>query len=280
MVDDKNNIERRLQMIKMADFFQNRRKLMSLVGVLCLVVLGGVLLTSGLNKPASASTYDAKTLIKFKTDYVGDNSKVVNLISQLPLASQRQEVSLQTKTVPYGITVNYDFSYAGIDPQEIRMTLRNDAAVMFALIKNVDMITYNVRMPESTEQSTFECSRIEIQNDFPNDLGEYAKSIGMFDAFLKNLTFKLYVFPKQYATTMSSTPGIRFSAEYEGPASKVRYSAESGTLVTWDALGGKVMKGSRILEVPYGSPVYWSPVEPNGQISSEHYIDITVGFNG
>jgi bla regulator protein BlaR1 len=277
MVDDQNNMERRLRMIKLADFFQKRRKPVLLVGVVCLVVLGAVLLTSATNKPqpvaGSTLTYDASTLIKYKTDYVGDNSKVVNLIDQLPLASSRKEVSLQTGTAPYGITIHYDFRNAGVDQQRIKRNLRDNAAVMFALIKNVDMITYNAKMPESTGSSTFQCSRIEIQNDFPGDLWGYSKNVGRLDSFLKNLTFKVWVFPKQYTLTMSSTPGIRLLAQYEGQASKVRYSTEHGLLFTSTASGK-----SGALEVAYGNPVYWSPLEQNGQNTSDPNVEIKVAI--
>lgn len=267
-------------MIKMADFFQSRRKLIPVVGVLCLLILGGALLTSGINKPdpASGSTtlYDAKTLIEFKTDYVGDNSKVVNLISQLPLANFRKELSLQTGSSPYGITVNYDFIYAAINQAELKMTLRNNTAVIFALIKNADIITYNVRMPRASEQSFFEYSRMQIQKDFPRDLREYAQNPAEFEQLLKNITFKIFVAPKQYTAAMSSTPGIRISAQYDGTASKVRYSAERGVLFTWDTATGKMSKGSRSVELPYGDAVYWSPLEGNRQISSDVKINLDI----
>lgn len=113
MVDDKKNIERRIRMIKMAEVFKSKRRLVFTVGLICLVTLGGVLLTSGLTKnssSASPNTYNADTLFKYKTAYVGDNSKVANLINNLPYASSRREISLQTQTAPYGITVNYDLN--------------------------------------------------------------------------------------------------------------------------------------------------------------------------
>ncbi|CDX02723.1 hypothetical protein SDC9_18669 [bioreactor metagenome] len=46
MVDERKNIERRIRMIKMADFFKSRRKRVILTGILCVVILGGLLWTS------------------------------------------------------------------------------------------------------------------------------------------------------------------------------------------------------------------------------------------
>jgi beta-lactamase regulating signal transducer with metallopeptidase domain len=54
MVDDKKNIKRRLQMIKTAEFFQSKRRFVLVIGLLCVGVLGGVLLTNGVTKNSSS----------------------------------------------------------------------------------------------------------------------------------------------------------------------------------------------------------------------------------
>lgn len=51
MVDEKHNIKRRIGMIRMAEMFQKRRKLFWLTGLLCVVLLAGVLLTGPLTQP-------------------------------------------------------------------------------------------------------------------------------------------------------------------------------------------------------------------------------------
>ncbi|MDD4238639.1 MAG: hypothetical protein PHT62_08795 [Desulfotomaculaceae bacterium] len=71
-------------MISMAVFFKSHRRLALVVGLLCLAVLGSILLTNGLSKQdpsANIISYNAETLFKYKTAYVGDNSRVVNLIN-------------------------------------------------------------------------------------------------------------------------------------------------------------------------------------------------------
>ncbi len=62
-----------------------------------------------------------------------------------------------------------------------------------------------------------EYSRTKVQQIYHQNLWEYSKDINVFSDFLKNLTFKLWVFPEQYTPTMSSAPGIRFAAEYSNP---------------------------------------------------------------
>lgn len=50
MVDEKKNIEKRIKMIKKMDFFKKRRRVVFIIGVLCILTLSGVLLTSGLTR--------------------------------------------------------------------------------------------------------------------------------------------------------------------------------------------------------------------------------------
>lgn len=268
MVDDRKNIERRLRLIKMSDFFRRRRIAALAVGLLCVTVLVGVLLTGGLaNNKGPVTAYSAEALFKYRTAYVGDNSKVVNLINNLPYANLRREVSLQTENPPYGITVNYEFSNTDTDIGQIERTFRSNAVVMFALIDNVEAITFKVQ--GTGGQPEYQYSRAEVQKNFDTDLREYARDIEELRLLLKKLNFTLLVFPGKYAVTMSSTPGIRIWAEYKGPVWKVRYSAEKGVLLTWDAATGNISKGVQQIDLPRGIPVYWSPLGQNGQISED-----------
>ncbi|MGI6449270.1 MAG: M56 family metallopeptidase [Desulfitobacteriia bacterium] len=53
MVDDCKNMERRIVMIKMADFFRSKKRKIIFTGILCLVILGGVLWISGQKTPGN-----------------------------------------------------------------------------------------------------------------------------------------------------------------------------------------------------------------------------------
>lgn len=53
MVDGKKSIEKRIKMIKRMEFFKNRRKITFIIGVLCVMVLSSILLTSGLTRDNS-----------------------------------------------------------------------------------------------------------------------------------------------------------------------------------------------------------------------------------
>ncbi|MCW3490470.1 M56 family metallopeptidase [Dethiobacter alkaliphilus] len=191
MVDDKKNIERRIRMIKMADYFRDRKTRVLLAGLLCVVLLSGMLLTNGLtaNKTDAGIDnngflYNAEELLRQRTPYVGDNSKVSNLIGALPLAKYRQSLSLQTKETPYGVTVYYNFERSGLSKDDIDEILYYNAAVMFALIDNVDVIVFNVH---GLGEVSYQFLRNELEQDFGNDLREFAENREEFLTFMDSL---------------------------------------------------------------------------------------------
>lgn len=278
MVDDHNNMARRLKMIKMAEIFKGQRKAIALLGVLCVAMLGGLLLTSSLDKdPASGSisSYDAEKLLEHRTPYVGNNSKVVNIISLLPLSSWRQEVSLKTDAAPYGVTVNYDFRQTELIRDQVLGTLRSNAVVMFALIENVELITFTCQFSGGAPDLVVVTKR-DVEKEFPLKLWEYSRDISTFKDFLNKLDFRLYVFPQRYTPTMSSTPGIRILAERMGEGHTVSYSAQNGVLFTEGDTG--FTKGVRSLRVPYGTTVYWSPIGQDGQAATERNTAVYVAI--
>jgi hypothetical protein len=89
---------------------------------------------------------------------------------------------------------------------------------------------------------------------------EYAKNEKTIEIPINNVKLKLSTYPEKYAMTMSSTPGIRISAQYDGIADKVRYEANYGQLLTWDSTSGKINEYGQNVELPVAAPVYWSPL--------------------
>lgn len=397
MVDDRKNMERRIRMIKMADFFQSRRRRVIFTGILCLVVLGSVLWTSAsaqgvayeigdfslqvpsawdvqrgetellfekdhrpiggvqilnyepgqplflpnhsetksekeikgllaksvlinldLTQPAASgdekvknenhlylifeaekriydfyadttavsgtelvkiakslkkrarsdvqpksklTEYNLELLLENQTDYVGNNVKVVNLLSALPLPYERsgQEVSLQTDKEPYGITAAFNFHTPGIGEEEMQPVLRRNAAILFALINNVDVVNLNWR--SDGQGHSFTVTRAEVQESYPRDLREYGKDAGGLEILINSTYLALAVFPEKYTPAMSSVPGIKLQIQYPGTAEMVKYSVDEGSLLTWDSISGKISPKGKTAELSVGFPVYWSPIE-------------------
>lgn len=112
-----------------------------------------------------------ETLYKYKTPYVGDNSKVVNIVSGLdfPEGTKRGTVQLQTDSPPYGIVVNLVESGENKTyylNEEGRDKLEKNAILMFALIDNLDIIKYYLgdRIPEYTREWASEKVGEDITN--------------------------------------------------------------------------------------------------------------------
>ncbi|MDW7650025.1 MAG: M56 family metallopeptidase [Bacillota bacterium] len=278
MVDDKKNIERRIRMIKMAETFRANRRRVLLAGLVCLVVLGGLLLTNGVTGEDAqhepfAAVYDVETLLSHRTPYVGNSSKVSNLLMALPLAEYRENLSLQTNETPYGVTVNYDFTSTSLTDREIAETLRNNAALMFALIDNVDIITFGAA---GVTPGSYRYERSELEQDFGKDLREFAVNNDTLQLLVSSLMVKIHVFPDGYTPAMSHVPGIRISVQYPGKdVNRVRYIAEHGTLVTWDEDQGIVSSAEPTLEVFAGEAVFWTSRAPD-QARVEQSDTITV----
>ncbi|MCR3922260.1 MAG: M56 family metallopeptidase, partial [Firmicutes bacterium] len=271
MVDDKNSIKRRLARVKMATYYQNKRFRVVAVGLLSLLLLGTVLLTSGLNKPSesiASNSQNAEKLFSYKTPYVGDNSKVVNILNNLPFSQYRKDVSLHTSSKPHGITVNYNFN--GTEPELLEATLHDNATLMFALIENVDLITFNV--DPLAEQFVYQ--RDTLESYYGQSLWAHSTELATFTTFLQNINFKVFIFPKVYTPTMSSTPGIRICAYSDYRVVQVRYETNHGSLLSWAS--DKVTQLTTIADLPYEMPVYWSALDASGKKTAQDLNTVTV----
>ncbi|WP_238904341.1 M56 family metallopeptidase [Clostridium sp. YIM B02506] len=112
-----------------------------------------------------------ETLYKNKTPYVGDNSKVVNIVSGLdfPEGAKVGTVQLQTDDHPYGINVSlveFGENKTYFLNEERRDKLEKNAILMFALIDNLDIIKYYLgdRIPEYTREWASEKVGEDITN--------------------------------------------------------------------------------------------------------------------
>lgn len=94
----------------------------------------GMLLLSGCHANENNNVF------QYKGSFVGDNSAVVNIANQLPGAEHLNEFELKTNEEPYGIILNYDWT----EPeQEYKEIVIQNATFLFALVQNVDWVTFN-----------------------------------------------------------------------------------------------------------------------------------------
>jgi len=276
-------------MVKWSEGRPGQRNIFLIAGVLGIIMLCVVLLISNLsvdnevgkrqdNNAYQFSAFKPGDLYTHKSLYLGDAGNISNLIFKLPLGEYKKGIALATEMQPYGLTVNYVFTNSAIYTNLIDVTLRDNALIIFALINNVEQIDFNIAGDSAglSKQLSYQYTRAEVQQDYQQDLWACSKDIQVFSEFLNDLAFKLLVFPEQYTPAMSSTPGIRMAAEYRSPVGKVRYAADHGVLLTWEASTGQLSKGIKTVELPLDSAVYWSPIGEQGQTKGAENTKVTV----
>ncbi|TCZ75469.1 DUF4825 domain-containing protein [Paenibacillus albiflavus] len=95
------------------------------------------------------SGYNIDKLMKSKTLYVGDASKVGGLIGgmSLPEGLEGKGMELQTTAEPYGVTINYEINDATGAVKEGALsgeTYYRNSVLLLSLIDNVGSITYSI----------------------------------------------------------------------------------------------------------------------------------------
>jgi beta-lactamase regulating signal transducer with metallopeptidase domain len=106
-------------------------------------------------------SYNLEEIYKYKTPYIGNNSKVSAIVSNVPAPSKdfnQKYISLETKNKPYKLNVYYeakkDSLYSGewpvIDINNINYSnMEKNALVLFSMIGNMDEVTFAFRNSES-----------------------------------------------------------------------------------------------------------------------------------
>jgi len=106
-------------------------------------------------------TYDLDELSKYKTPYVGDNSKVSAIAGHLPAPDnhfRQQYISMKTDEKPYCLTIYYEPASDSEDRAEwpivtpdsnIETNSRTNALVVFSMIDNLDEVTFAFRNSQS-----------------------------------------------------------------------------------------------------------------------------------
>lgn len=136
-----------------------------------------------LDSPQSLySGYAVDQLMESKTNFVGDNSKVVTLIGEMPLPAGLESAGIELKTGsrPYELTINYSMKDAAglMKDGAISMGIfYRNSILLFSLIDNADSIIHVVadntgEYDGATYSSTF--LREQIEEQLGEDVRQYA----------------------------------------------------------------------------------------------------------
>ncbi len=86
-----------------------------------------------------ARTHDFSAAAAYASPYVGDNSNTVNLFYHLPLGDAPAHFEIENDTQ---LRVRYQIAAAELGTDKVRRDLVYDSAAAFALIDNLDAVTY------------------------------------------------------------------------------------------------------------------------------------------
>jgi len=85
-------------------------------------------------------THDINSVLKYKSQYIGDNSNTVNLFYNLPL--NNVSMKFQINSDDCSLTVNYLDTVWNIGEEKVQRDLVYNSATAFSLIDNLTKITY------------------------------------------------------------------------------------------------------------------------------------------
>ncbi len=87
--------------------------------------------------------YEVPDLSQYKTDYVGDSSNVINIVSgqDYPEGYAYDSIEIQSESEPYGLTV-----FLKVEPSESKLEdeLQANADMTFDLIGNLGTLDYKI----------------------------------------------------------------------------------------------------------------------------------------
>ena len=87
--------------------------------------------------------YEIPDLSQYKTDYVGDSSNVINIVSgqEDPEGYSYDSIQIQSETKPYGLTV-----FLKVEPSAVKIEdeLQVNADMTFDLIGNLETLDYKI----------------------------------------------------------------------------------------------------------------------------------------
>ncbi|APZ48811.1 DUF4825 domain-containing protein [Jeotgalibaca sp. PTS2502] len=108
-----------------------------------------------------------ENIFQYEGTLIGDNSAVINIIGQLQHSEEFNEVSLQTESEPYGMTLTYNEIDATMIEEEYEETVIYNATFLFALIDNAEWITFVF------ENDEYKITKEELQKWYGKELSEF-----------------------------------------------------------------------------------------------------------
>lgn len=151
--------------------------------IFILVAIGTMANPNTIEEPKS----HAEQWLKYKTPYVGNASKVGNLLGSLevPESYVYDYFALQTTQTPYGVSAYYKTDNSAIIHSPDETSFMRNAIVMFALIDNVDEISFH--FDNGPEQTELHYTRGWAEDKMGRDVREFSRDIEGMKQLLRSL---------------------------------------------------------------------------------------------
>lgn len=169
----------------------NKLKLLSIV-VISILILGvvGCNNISKSKEEYNESIVNINSLLKYKDFYVGDNTAVGNIMSNLPANTYGSGFELQTTTQPYEISLKYnDFDEVNIkfeeDELDLSMTFSEvmikNAMIILSLSKNAEIVNLSI-----SDGTTITYNKSELVDAYKDSYGDNLEKITQDKLSLEN----------------------------------------------------------------------------------------------
>lgn len=150
-----------------------------------------------------------ETLYESRTSYVGDATKVRNIIDKVPLPDglQIENIQLQSSEMPYGVTIQY--TGTPTNRQEMNSTFIRDAALIMALVGNLESVEF---YQEASFSQTYTLT--DMQGFYPMSYANVWDSYRLFeelyqmDMMNEELFNKVSEFPIDLSMNQLESKGV------------------------------------------------------------------------
>ncbi|MGL5331013.1 MAG: M56 family metallopeptidase [Peptostreptococcaceae bacterium] len=224
MADDKNLLKKRINMIKKAKIFKNKKILISTLSLVCILVLGGLFLTSKKEKDSIYIKSKFENLIRQNNpDYLGDVTNTLitleNNLDMLTYGNNLVSVSAENYKGSYKFSIDYALGKSEFSKEYVENELFINTSLIFSLIENIDYIEYNIVNHNSNESPLYTISfnRADIEKTLDIEgIYEYSENEEKFKVILKKVA-KLRKGSASLDEAISNViKDITYSAFYDG----------------------------------------------------------------
>jgi len=203
MCEEKKGLKERL--VAIMNYSRKSKKVIILsVILLGLLIFSALYLGAGVGpRKNTPLAYDLTEISKYKTPYLGDNSKVSIIVNALPTPYsyfKQQYISMATQQKPYKLNVFYEASKYASHSSEWPIVGHNNATysnmsknalVLFCMIDNLDEVTFAFRdsasdgkLDESKYDISFTITRVSIEEQY----GDISALAGKLDLLQEALS--------------------------------------------------------------------------------------------